>query len=113
MFGADGTRRLAAALAAVGQGEEQFFRAIVVFAVNGDFGRPDIELRRQLLPQLAGQIRHLLPGVGPFFKDPFADLRSPIRPLVVLEHPGLKLFGGLVEERRITLLYSDNLECGN
>ena len=79
--------------AAVGQGEKQFLRAIVVLAVDGDFRRPDIELRRQLLPQLAGQIGHLLPGTGPFFKEPLADLRGPIGPLAVLEHPGLKLFG--------------------
>jgi len=41
-------------LAVVGQGEKQFLRAVVVPAVNGNFGRPDVELRSQLHPQRVG-----------------------------------------------------------
>ena len=33
-------------VAAIGQGQKQLLGAVVILAVDGDFGRPDLELRR-------------------------------------------------------------------
>lgn len=83
---------------AVVQFEEQFFRAVGGRAMFGDMGRPNLELRDELLAQFGGQVGHFVEACDPLLKEPLPHLARSIAWLPTLDEPVAQLSECLFEE---------------